>query len=243
MKAVFLTALLLAACGFAALGVWQVERLHWKHALIARVDRRIHAPAVPAPSRSDWPNVNDVRDGYRHVEANGQYLPGRDTQVQALTELGPGNWVLSPLRTTGGVVLVNRGFVADDATATSPPPGDVRVTGLLRISEPNGRVLRRNDPAHGRWYSRDVAAIARARGLADVAPYFIDADGPPGATGWPRGGMTVVHFRDAHLQYALTWFALALLSVFAGGYVLTEPHRLRHHARDATPDRDPPPGA
>ena len=239
MRAGFLTALLLAACGFAALGAWQVERLHWKHALIARVDSRVHAPAVPVPARSDWPGVSDERDGYRHVLAVGQYLPGRDTQVQALTALGPGMWVLSPLQTADGIVLVNRGFVPDDGTAGAAPSGPVRVTGLLRVSEPHGRVLRSNDPAHGRWYSRDVAAIARARGLAGVAPYFIDADAGPDTGGWPRGGMTVVQFRDAHLQYALTWFALALLCLFAGWRVLTEPRRLRHHARDADPDPDP----
>src|SRR3546814_12865644 len=105
----------------------------------------------------------------------------------------------------------------------APPAGPQRVTGLLRVTEPGGAFLRRNDPARDRWYSRDVAAIAHARGLGVVAPYFIDADRAAaraaGAAANPRalpaGGLTLVHFRHAHLVSAITWFPLALLS--AGG--------------------------
>src|SRR3546814_10761852 len=80
----------------------------------------------------------------------------------------------------------------------APPAGPQRVTGLLRVTEPGGAFLRRNDPAPDHWYSRDVAAIARARGLGVVAPYFIDADraaaSAAGAAANPRampvGGLT-----------------------------------------------------
>ncbi|MCA3579738.1 MAG: SURF1 family protein, partial [Bradyrhizobium sp.] len=85
------------------------------------------------------------------------------------------------------------------------------VTGLLRMSEPKGGFLRSNDPAAGRWYSRDVAAIAATRGLSQVAPYFIDADATPNPGGTPLGGLTIVRFPNNHLIYALTWFALAFM--------------------------------
>ena len=232
--------LALAFAGFCALGVWQVQRLHWKHELIARVDSRIHARPVPAPARSEWPDITADSAEYRRVAVLGRYLADHDTRVQALTELGAGWWLLSPLRTgVGDIVLVNRGFVPDDGIASSPPAGAVRVEGLLRISEPNGRVLRRNDAASDRWFSRDVAAIAAKRGLRDDAPYFIDADADANMPrdAWPRGGMTVVSFRDHHLQYALTWFGLALLTLFAAWTLVSAERRLRHHARDA--DHDP----
>jgi surfeit locus 1 family protein len=100
-----------------------------------------------------------------------------------LTDLGSGYWVLTPLRQADGtVVLVNRGFVPPErrergAHGAGDAETAATVTGLLRISEPKGSFLRRNDPARERWYSRDVAAIAAARGLKGaVAPYFIDAD-------------------------------------------------------------------
>ncbi|PNS07803.1 SURF1 family protein [Solilutibacter silvestris] len=216
--AVFLIALTLAFCGFSALGVWQVQRLQWKHALIARVDARIHAAPTPPPARNDWPNVSAQRDEYRRVVIEGDYLPNHDTRVQAVTERGPGWWLLTPLRSdSGDTILVNRGFVPDDWKGDVPPPvGHVRIVGLLRTSEPRGGFLRHNDPAHDRWYSRDVAAIAQTRGLGTVAPYFIDAGRDAFAPQWPAGGMTVVSFRDQHLQYALTWFALAVLTLYAG---------------------------
>jgi surfeit locus 1 family protein len=119
--------------------------------------------------------------------------------------------VLTPLVTDRGfTVLVNRGFVPTDRKSWARDAAAVTITGLLRISEPKGGFLRSNDPAAGRWYSRDVPAIAATRSLGTVAPYFIDADASSG-TGWPRGGLTVVAFPNNHLQYALTWFAMAAL--------------------------------
>lgn len=230
-RAVFLAALALACLGFSVLGAWQVQRLHWKRELIARVDARIHAAPVPAPAKADWPGVSASRDEYRRVLVEGRYLPGCDTRVQAVTERGPGWWLLTPLRNDAGdVVLVNRGFVPNDWNGDSTPSADhVRVVGLLRPGEPRGGFLRHNDPVRNRWYSRDVAAIAKARGLGDVAPFFIDAERDASNPEWPAGGMTVVHFRNQHLQYALTWFALALLALYGGWRVFSSGRRLRHH--------------
>lgn len=96
------------------------------------------------------------------------------------------------------------------------------MTGLLRLSEPGGAFLRANDPAGDRWFSRDVAAIAAAKGLANVKLYFIDADATPNMGGLPIGGLTVVTFRNSHLVYALTWYALAIMSVGAVYLVLRQ---------------------
>jgi surfeit locus 1 family protein len=323
---------------FMALGTWQVQRRAWKLDLIARVEQRVHAPATPAPGPAQWPNVTVASDEYRHVTATGRFLDGSQTLVQAVTDLGAGYWVLTPLRLAdGSIVLINRGFVpADDrnrvqpgslaspsessasASGSSALPSETRapadasavaraggdstslahtstVTGLLRITEPRGAFLRHNNPGANKWYSRDVQAIAAARGLTHVAPYFIDAEGPTsdvaepprngagltdsgagftgngagvtgdraGTTGngaepprngagltgnvehdmtqgpsarnlapargaggggrsgdsggstpaavLPTPGLTVVHFHNSHLVYAITWYTLALL--------------------------------
>lgn len=152
-------------------------------------------------------------------------LHGSETLVQAVTVLGRGFWVLTPLRTGDATVLVNRGFVPPDRRApgtrrAGQVGGAVTVTGLLRTSEPGGGFLRANDAQAERWYSRDVAAIARSRRLAPVAPFFIDADAAPNPGGYPVGGLTVVSFSNTHLVYALTWFALAALSFAAGARLL-----------------------
>jgi len=214
----WLTALSLTAfVVLIALGVWQVERRAWKLALIDRVEQRVHAPALPMPSRPAWSAVSAANDEYRHVSVSGRFLHDRETLVQAVTEEGPGYWVLTPLkRDDGSLVLINRGFVPSERRDPSTrqggnPDGQVAITGLLRITEPKGGFLRDNVPQHNRWYSRDVAAIAAARDLQNVAPFFIDADAGSQSGSGPIGGLTVVRFPNNHLIYALTWFALAFM--------------------------------
>jgi surfeit locus 1 family protein len=253
------TALLLGAALlallFAALGAWQVQRLAWKQALIARVERQLQAAPVDAPGPAQWAALKRGADEYRRVRLRGRFEPARETLVTASTELGPGHWVLAPLRTDAGfTVLVNRGFVnpehRDPAARGTPTPAtgqDVEVTGLLRFSEPGGSLLQANAPAQGRWYSRDVHAIAAAQGVAGrLAPYFVDEQPDPAQPGarsrWPRPGLTVVRFSNNHLTYAVTWFLLAIMVACAIGYLLVDDRRLRRLAADV-PDHDLPPRA
>jgi surfeit locus 1 family protein len=233
--AALVAALALVCAGTLALGFWQVQRLAWKEALIARVDAHLRAAPVNAPGPAEWGALARGTDEYRRVRLRGRFLPGAGTAVRASTVLGSGYWVLMPMQTDEGYrVLVNRGFVPQEmrplARAT-PDAGMQEVIGLLRFSEPGGGFLLHNDPAADRWATRDVPAIASARGLAgaSVAPYFIDAEAGPGAgeDTWPRAGLTVVRFTNNHRVYAITWFALALMSAAATAYVLIDARRRR----------------
>ncbi|HEV7322634.1 MAG TPA: SURF1 family protein [Ensifer sp.] len=221
-------ALLVLAVAFIALGTWQFQRLAWKLDLIARVDARVHAAAVPAPPQADWAHVDGDEDEYRRVTATGIFLHDKSVLVQAVTERGAGFWILTPMRRDdGATIIINRGFVPSDrrdpaARAKGDIVGTTTITGLLRLNEPGGAFLRSNDPANDRWFSRDVEAIGTSKALTEVAPYFIDADATPNPGGLPIGGLTVVQFRNSHLVYALTWFALAAMSA-AGAYIV-----LRH---------------
>lgn len=218
--------LLFLVAVFLALGTWQVQRLFWKLDLIVRVESRVHADPVRAPVEAEWPAISSEKDEYRHVTATGLFQHDKTVLVQAVTERGAGFWVLTPLRLPDeSTVIINRGFVPADKrdpaarVASEIAAGPVTVTGLLRLSEPGGAFLRSNDPASDRWFSRDIAAIAAAKSLTDVAPYFIDADATPNPGGLPVGGLTVVAFRNSHLVYALTWYALAAMSL-AGIYLV-----------------------
>jgi len=233
---------------FAGLGTWQVVRLQWKLALIERVDARVHAAPSAPPNAPAWPTISAARDEYRHVRVTGHFLFDLTTPVQAVTVRGSGFWLLTPLCLADGtVVLVNRGFIPGalggasgyqvsragaDACAAAGP--SVTVTGLLRLTEPAGGFLRLNDAAGGRWYSRDVAAIAAARNVARAAPFFIDLDarqagvaGPADAAP-PVGGLTVISFPNNHLVYALTWFALAAMVGAAWWWVARRGPGRRH---------------
>lgn len=224
--------------GLVALGSWQLQRRVWKLDLIERVDARARAPAVTAPPRERWLQIGAESDEYRHLRASGSFVPDADTFVQAVTARGAGFWVLTPLRLAdGSVLLVNRGFVPPEARArVAPVAGPTTVTGLLRLTEPGGGFLRRNDPAADRWFSRDVPAIAAARGLADAAPYFVDADagtaaadaGRVAAGDAPVGGLTVIAFANNHLVYAITWYTLALMVAAGTWRLMHEERRVEH---------------
>lgn len=222
---VFATVLGLFMLVFAGLGIWQLERRSWKLDLIARVEARIHAAPVAAPGSAEWSRISAATDEYRRVVLQGRYLDVPETLTMAVTERGPGFWVLAPFRSDDGfTVLVNRGFVPEGQREPSERratrSGDTKVVGLLRLSEPGGGFLRSNDPAAGRWYSRDVIAIASARGLGEVALFFVDADTASEPGPLPQGGMTQVSFRNTHLIYALTWFCLALMSAGAAVFLI-----------------------
>lgn len=218
--------------GLVSLGSWQVQRLRWKLALIERVEQGLAAAPVAAPDPGDWARIA-TEDSYRRVVVRGVFDHSREACTQAVTELGPGCWVMTPLRTEAGWwLLINRGFV--DSAHRNPTTraigqvaGAVQLEGLLRLSEPRGGFLRDNAPAADRWYSRDVAALAAARQLPanEVAPYFIDASAS--VEGGPVGGLTVVRFHNHHLVYALTWFGLAGMVVAGVVLVVRRERRLQ----------------
>ncbi|WP_323141803.1 SURF1 family protein [Massilia phyllosphaerae] len=215
---------------FAGLGTWQVYRLQWKLDLIARVEARVHAAPAAPPPPARWAGITAASDEYRRTVLRGTYLYDLTTPVQALTEQGSGYWLLTPMCTSDGqIIIVNRGFIPSDLGAPTryapheagPAPcaattaiAATTITGLLRIGEQGGAFTRNNDPTANRWFVRDIRAIAAARGVPQAAPFFVDAganQNPPDSPDRPVGGLTVVNFPNSHLVYAITWYALALM--------------------------------
>ncbi|WP_068080027.1 SURF1 family protein [Novosphingobium rosa] len=230
-------ALLAFAALFVALGVWQVKRLAWKEALIARVNEGLSATpqtidAVPTGLPGELLKAAE----YRRFILHGRWIAQGTTLVTGASAYGTGYWVLTPLATDSGRILyINRGYVpmgtTRDAVIAATPAVPVEVTGLLRLTEPHGGFLRGNDPAADRWASRDIFAIAAHRHIAALPDWFIDAqsmrpDQPVDAAitaHQPMAGLTVVSFPNNHLGYAITWFTLALLSL--GAIVLVRRQR------------------
>lgn len=206
-----------------SLGTWQIQRLGWKLDLIEAVESRAFGDPV-APPKGE---VNADEHAYLRITVEGAYRHELTRLVKAVTDLGPGRWVMTPLHVGDNDIWINRGFVPSGMAPGdwTRPSGTVRVSGLLRITEPDGTLLEKNRSDEERWYSRDVAALSEAAGLGDVAHYFIDADHKGEPCTWPRGGLTIVTFRNPHLAYALTWYSMALL--FLGGIAYIVKERLR----------------
>ena len=214
---------LVAALGvmiLIALGTWQVERLFWKEGLIAARQAAVTAPPVDLPTSLDAARGLE----YHRVHVTGHFLNDRELYLGATSDDGhPGYLVITPLRLAdGSSVLVERGFVperrrAPESRAAGEPQGEVTVSGLLRL--PHGRpawFVPDNNAARNYWFYVDIPAMAEATHLDRVLPFYVDADATPNPGGLPIGGQTRLALPNNHLQYAITWYALAVaLVIFA----------------------------
>lgn len=220
------------------LGVWQLQRLQWKEGLIAEIGARTKAtPISLAEAVALARHGDDV--SYLRVRVDGRFDHAEERYLYAIADGDAGWHVIAPLTTPKGeVVLVDRGFVPDalkdPATRAQGQLADtVTVTGLARPSESHGHFVPDNDPERNRWFWRDLGAMAGSMfpdGALDVAPFFVEAERSDIPGGWPLGGQTRLDLPNDHLQYALTWFALALCLVAI--YVLYVRSRWRRAGHD-----------
>ena len=227
-------AALAVLAGLIGLGLWQLERLAWKEALLARLAARVAAePMELAAVERRWQSDGDVE--YLHAVASGRFHHDQERYLYAPQPEGLGWHVYTPLEISPGRILwVNRGWV-DDAhkspqrRALGQVDGEVRVKGLIRRSQPPGMFTPANDVAGNLYYWPDLpqmTATAFGAEAPDSLPFRLEADrqpGPPG--GLPRGGVTRLELPNRHLEYALTWFALALALIAV--YFAFARHRLR----------------
>jgi surfeit locus 1 family protein len=201
-----------------ALGSWQIQRLFWKQGLIAARAAAVTAPAIPAPQD----DAQARRMEFRHVTDDGMFMNDKEIFVGATSEGGVNGYqILTPLREPGGrIVFVNRGFIPAELRDRSKRmagelTGRVRIEGLLRLP-PDGRpnwFLPNNRPDLNYWFWVDLPAMAAADRLEHVALFYIDADATPNPGGWPQGGVTRLSLPNNHLQYAITWFSLAVAMI------------------------------
>lgn len=219
------------------LGVWQLQRLHWKEGLIAEIEARTKAPPISLPEAVALARAGDDVS-YLRVRVGGRFDHANERYLFASADGSVGWHVITPLTTpNGGVVLIDRGFVPDAlkepaARAQGQLEGTVTVTGLARPPETQGRFVPDNDPERNRWFWRDLGGMARSMfpaGAQELAPFFVEADRSDVPGGWPLGGQTRLDLPNDHLQYALTWFLLALcLVVIYALYVRSRWHRGGH---------------
>jgi surfeit locus 1 family protein len=215
------------------LGVWQLQRLEWKQGLIATIEARVHADPVTLKEA-----VARARGGedvsYLRVRVDGRFDNDKERYLYAFSDSTPGWHVITPLATADGeVVLVDRGFVPDalkepSSRAQGEIDGSVTVTGLARLSERQGLFIPNNEPGKNRWFWRDVRALTSSMfpaGAPDIAPFLLEAEPSNVPGGWPLGGQTRLDIPNNHLQYAVTWFLLALCVVVI--YVIYVRGRLR----------------
>ena len=198
------------------LGTWQLQRLQWKEGLIAERNGALAAAPVPLPKTLDEARALE----FHPVWAEGEFLNDRELYLNAQSLKGEAGFhIVTPFRLADGtIILIDRGFVPTDRKAPATREageiaGPTSVTGLLRLPEPPGWFTPANEPQKNSWFWVDLPAMAQAAGAGGALPFYIDADKTPVPGGWPQGGQTITDLPNNHLQYAMTWYALALALV------------------------------
>jgi surfeit locus 1 family protein len=220
-----------AVLGALALGSWQVQRLYWKNNLIAeRHSRRDAPPLTKLPDRFE-----PAEHEFRKVRITGRFLHDKEMYLAARSFRGkPGYHVITPLAVFPGHVLVDRGWIPLERKSPTTrtlgnAEGEVTVEGYLRAETGPGWFTPKNEPDKNFWFFVDIAAMARAHGIGRVEPFYIEAGPAENLGGYPIGGQTRFELPNDHLQYAITWYAMAVIGIVV--YLLY--HRGR--ARKAKP--------
>jgi cytochrome oxidase assembly protein ShyY1 len=236
---------LLMVALFIGLGVWQLQRRVEKHALIAHLTERLAASPGPLPSPSQWSALTPAKDEFRRVSFAATYQRGPDAMVYSSGSAvrddisGPGTWAFMPtVLPSGETVVINAGFVQnmmqdrgqqDRAVTRLITNMPVMLSGYIRFPEAAGTLTPPENLAKRLWFTRDHLAMARALGWGEggrtVAPFYVDLEQPVPASGVPKPGPLEVHLKDDHMQYAITWFALAGAVVIAFGVWLRAQRR------------------
>lgn len=212
-----------------SLGMWQLHRKDEKRALIAALTERLTAAPVALPPKTGWPNLRAASDEFMRVTFTASFPPLPDASVYSSgsalrTDIsGLGKFVFAPARLAdGAIVVINRGFVPEGSqVATEIFRETVKLTGYIRFPEKPGIFTAHPDTAKRLWFLRDHLAMAGANGWGQadqVAPFYIDLEAPVPVGGLPKPGPLQVHLKDDHLQYAITWFGLALAVAATFGF-------------------------
>jgi surfeit locus 1 family protein len=203
-----------------ALGTWQVQRLHWKEGLIAEREAALAMAPAPLPAAADDWRAFD----HRRVSVAGRFRHGQEQLFGFSAREGqPGHHVLTPLvRSDGAAVLVDRGWIPADKVHPASRRqgqigGEVEISGIARFrgEEVASWFRPENRPEERLWYGYDLAALERATRL-ELLPVVVQAGPEPNPGGLPMPEPGVRPLPNNHLQYAVTWYGLAitLLAVY-----------------------------
>lgn len=195
-----------------SLGFWQLRRLEWKEAVLAEIAGRLAAEPVAVP-----PDPTPEADQYLRVRATGTLEPGELHVYTSVPGQGVGYRVIAPMTLADGRrVLLDRGFVPIADKDAARPPGPIAVTGALLWAQETDAFT--SDPDRGKniWFARDVPLMAAALDTLPVMIVVAESDPPGGPVPQP----VTVNIPNDHLQYAITWFLLAVVWTLMTGYLL-----------------------
>ncbi len=202
-----------------SLGIWQVQRLSEKSSILAEIDLRIAAEPVPLPRHAD-----QARDAFLPVMASGTLGADYIRVLASQKQIGAGYRIIRRFETEGRAVMVDQGFVTlSEAGRLANAPAEATLSGNLHWPQETTRYIPAPDVEKNIWFARDVGALAEALKAEPVLIVQRSISEPES----PVRPLPVntAHIPNDHLQYAITWFALALIWLGMSVYYLLRPTR------------------
>jgi surfeit locus 1 family protein len=203
--------LLFAAIGvvvLTSLGIWQLQRLQWKEAMIAAIDESMAGPATTLDEATKRPSLN-----FAKVKLSGTFKSHDYLLMIGSANGGPAWNVLRPFHLDDGKIIVVDLGKARAREPPVPPPGQISVEAVLRVHTGQQGLFDPGNPRQGKeWFWWDVPAMAAALGATETGFTAQLLPGEPGTEGLlvdpPKANL-----RNNHLGYAITWFGLAAVLV------------------------------
>ncbi|MGV6800308.1 MAG: SURF1 family protein [bacterium] len=206
------------------LGTWQVQRLQWKRDLIEKIETRMTKPPISMSKAIKQFNAGQDID-FTPVYVSGGFDVGREAHIFGTYEGQAGFYLFTPMRIDNQRWLyINRGFVPQELKPELPGPSSgqdnrTTITGIVRRYHPSPKIAAwltpRPNVLQNIWYERNPTLFAEVNDISSF-PFWVDM-APDEDDEWPQQSVSVSNLPNRHLQYALTWYALAivLLGVYA----------------------------
>ena len=199
------------------LGFWQLERREWKRDILDRIATNQAAAPV---SLDELVKGDPLRHEYGRVRIAGTFLHDKEFYLAARSLKNKvGIHVVTPLRTDDGrIVLFDRGWVPSERKDPAKRPeslveGRVELGAVVRRTQVRRQFAPENAPDRNIWFHVDAPLMRKMAGApADevLDRFFVEADSTPNRGGLPTGGQTRLDIPNDHLQYAITWFLIAV---------------------------------
>ena len=211
------------------LGNWQMERLEWKLGLIDQIETRVFMDPIALPFNTSNPDNME----YLSVEVTGRFVNDQEMTLYSVGPNGEAGYDLyTPFKTNDEkLIIINRGWVPERMKDQASRPetlkhGELSVTGLLRKPSEKLWYGPENEPQNNNWFYGDLDAMARAHNLNGVYPMYLYAAVNDNDPMFPVAGRTEFNIVNNHLDYAMTWYGLAI--VLVGIYIIACTTRKEH---------------
>lgn len=199
-----------------ALGNWQLRRFEWKTAILAEIEARLAAAPVDVPA-----DPKPETDRYLRVRATGTLEPRELHVYTSVPPRGVGYRVIAPMTLADGRrILLDRGFVPIDDKDALRATGPVTVIGTLAWPQETDAFTSEPDRAKNIWFARDVPLMAAALDTEPAMLVVAEGGAPDGAAAAPMPLPVTVNIPNDHLQYAITWYLLAVVWTLMTVYLL-----------------------